>query len=710
MYKALGVALLLWIAPAHIFSQQKEVDSLRESLAVATSDTARVVRMAALCKAFWYVSADSALHYGDKALKLSEKIAYPYGKALCYNNIGVVHDNAGDYKRSVEYYAWALAIWEKLGDEQGTVRTLNNLGGTYYLRADHAKALENYFKVVEISKRLQLEQQLSTTYNNIGLVYESLGNYVQAMDYYLLSVKLDEKRGDLSSMAFGLGNAGSLYKTIGDHEKALALLTQALKNEDIAGDMYGAAICKIHIAQIRFEEKKDTALVLPMLYDAIRVFELGRENVSIMNAYSEIGDIYRKVGEIEKAIFFHEKGLKMRALLQEDGYDALPLEMMGLAKDYQAAKKYGESNGYAATVFRSALKAGEKKAALDAAVIISQNHEALGDVKAALHFAREAQRLSDGLSLLENAAVFENLKSNYDNYKTTLENDALKRNEAVQSETIKRQKAQRLSLFMALGAIAIIALLLFLNNRRKQLANRRLEQQKQELKALNAVKDKILSIIAHDLRGPLTTIEGLMTVMEAEMLTREEQKTMIGRISATNTSTLETLDTLLRWARVQKDGEHTELTPVGILPLVLRTAELFSEDLAQKKLSIHYEILPGTRVMADENQLDFVLRNLIANALKFTPEGGSVTAKAMVSAPGKIDIVIADTGVGMTEEQMGRLFNPETHFTTRGLLGEKGTGLGLLLCKEFVENSLGTLSVKSKVGEGTEFIVTLRAV
>lgn len=231
-----------------------------------------------------------------------------------------------------------------------------------------------------------------------------------------------------------------------------------------------------------------------------------------------------------------------------------------------------------------------------------------------------------------------------------------------------------------------------------------LAQQAEELIALNDTKDKFFSIIAHDLKSPFNSILGF-----SEMLKEEARYTDISTIenyasiiNSTARNTFQLLENLLAWANSQRGLVPFKPVPVNIDQIIKNEfAEL--ENIAKQK-NIHLFSGPPSNkiIVADPDMLSTILRNLISNAIKFTPKNGKVQAMADIEDRAAI-ISISDTGVGMEPESIGKLFNLKSSFTTRGTENEKGTGLGLLLCKEFIEKHNGKIWVESVPGRGSRF-------
>jgi len=242
---------------------------------------------------------------------------------------------------------------------------------------------------------------------------------------------------------------------------------------------------------------------------------------------------------------------------------------------------------------------------------------------------------------------------------------------------------------------------------RKEFEARLLDQAKQ-LKELNATKDKFFSIIAHDLRNPFNGILALsdLLAMEVDVLDTESIREYSMLINTSAKQAFGLLEDLLDWANTQQGSFPFYPKQLCINDLIEREIEHIRPVANQKHISFANTTEGNIIIEADENMLETVIRNLLSNATKFTHRFGSVVVKA-VETTGKIDIVISDTGVGMNEVTMSNLFKLEKGISNNGTQNEKGSGLGLIISKEFVERHQGTLTVESEIGKGTHFKISL---
>ena len=249
-------------------------------------------------------------------------------------------------------------------------------------------------------------------------------------------------------------------------------------------------------------------------------------------------------------------------------------------------------------------------------------------------------------------------------------------------------------------------------NRLLQNMNATLEQQVRErtaaLEQANASKDKFFSIIAHDLRAPFTGLLGLTDLFLAHLedFTLADIKESLHALQNTTKTVHALLENLLTWARLQRGGIEYFPEDLWLRGLVERNLALFMVTAAQKQITLRNLTPADASVYADRNMMNTVLQNLISNALKFTSAGGAIEVSARPQEA-FVEVAVTDTGVGISAADLPKLFRIEVKYTNVGTAGEKGTGLGLILCKELVAHNRGQIGVASALGQGTTFRFTL---
>ncbi|MFY8000932.1 MAG: hybrid sensor histidine kinase/response regulator [Candidatus Kapaibacteriota bacterium] len=246
---------------------------------------------------------------------------------------------------------------------------------------------------------------------------------------------------------------------------------------------------------------------------------------------------------------------------------------------------------------------------------------------------------------------------------------------------------------------------------RHETTRRVISQQLSPLAALSLTRDRFLSLMTHDLKSAFTGVIGLAELMSAKYqdMSAEEFDETLQLMNETVQSTYGLLDSFLEWSRLQIGGMSASPHNFDLHLSLLRVTSLLTANANNKKIKLHNTIPEETRLYADERMTEAILRNLLYNAVKFTNLGGTVTIRCQDDDSDKtmLRIAVEDTGIGISEEDIVRLLEPENEFTTLGTFGEKGTGLGVLFCRELAEKNGGTLRIESIKNYGSTFSFTL---
>lgn len=237
----------------------------------------------------------------------------------------------------------------------------------------------------------------------------------------------------------------------------------------------------------------------------------------------------------------------------------------------------------------------------------------------------------------------------------------------------------------------------------------KIHRQNKELHELNACKDKFFSLIAHDLRSPFNGFLGLTEIMAEELsgMTLEEIREITVNLRSSATSLNRLLENLLIWAQIQRGLIPFYPAVEQLLPIVTESISVVLQSAKNKNIEIHYDVPDDIFVFVDNNQLQTVIRNLVSNSVKFTPNGGIVNITAKSTDNNTIEFAIKDTGIGMNSIMVENLFRVDVRTKREGTEGEPSTGLGLILCKDFIEKMGSVIRVESQEGKGSAFYFTL---
>jgi len=235
-----------------------------------------------------------------------------------------------------------------------------------------------------------------------------------------------------------------------------------------------------------------------------------------------------------------------------------------------------------------------------------------------------------------------------------------------------------------------------------------IEKHREQLKALNTSKDRFFSIIAHDLRNPIAGFLNLTEVLthNFDVFSEKESKEFIDVMNQASKQLYNLLENLLQWSRAQTGRITYEPQYISIKKMVDETIDALMINIENKKIKVNLKIDEKTVAFVDENMITTVIRNLLSNAIKFSNTDGLITIRCNQNED-FIELTVSDNGVGIKKEDQEKLFRIDQNLTTEGTAAEKGTGLGLILCKEFVEKNGGKIWVESELNKGSSFMFTL---
>jgi len=522
--------------------------------------------------------------------------------------------------------------------------------------------------------------------NKAALLESDRKNYEKAIVYYEKSLILNEKINNQAGIAGLNSNLAMHYNDIGQYQKALGYFQKALfvrkerkEREGIFDAMFNIAMVQKNLNQL------DEAVA--SLEQSLAFSQEQYDFKKMRLCYGTLYEIYEKNGDAKKMAHYFEF------------YQAFNDKIHNKEKN----KLQGD-------VREAKLKALETDLE-NKITLLKKETEIKNKDQQIAQDINDKQTLFEKLTEKQKVVQLLEQDKQISSQKEALQEAELNKEKHI-NELAKRdiQYQRNLLLYGMLALLVMVGLLVFvvIENTARRRTNAILKQKQTDLAQANRVKDKMFSIIAHDLRAPFNGIKGLLVLLENGLLDAEEQKYMLQQLQVTTDSTLETLENLLRWATGQIQGINPNPTNLDLNFIAENSLHLLAEPARQKEVALINLLPVCASVVSDADHLDIIIRNLLSNAVKFTPKGGKVSIYA-IQDNNTWCITVEDSGVGIPADKVGLLFNPDTQFSTRGTNNEKGTGLGLLLIKELVEKNNGTVGVKSEVGKGTTFCITLPA-
>ncbi len=552
----------------------------------------------------------------------------------------------------------SLEMAKEIHYAKGEAQILNYLGICYFNLSDSPTATEYFYKALLFSDSLNISIEKGYALNNIAssLLFE--GENHQALIFARKALALQTQNKDKKGIAYAMMRLSDVYRNLQQNDSLLITAQTAYKLLSELGMKENSLIALKNIGRAWEREKQ--------YGKALKCYKQIENSISISktterNVYADLARVYNLLRLPDQAIFYGKRWLST-----EKG-DELILRQM--------------ANSYA-------LKDNWKEA---------------------FQYARKSMAVMDSVAKEERLSQIRNLQILYETREKEKENVNLK------------AKLYKRNLFVtAFAAIIILicSLVLILLSKRlqqtrlNQLLNQKNEEiliQRDHLDELNQTKNKLFSIIAHDLRGPVGSASTFLELLtkQANNFTKEELLENLILIKDSSKATSKLLENLLTWARAQKGEIVFNPQKNDLFKLVQSNIDLFTSNAENKKIRIVNEINPDLTFEFDQEMINTVIRNLINNAIKYTGENGLITISAK-EIDEIVEISVTDTGIGMDSDSTDLLFITDLKQNRKeGTIGEKGTGLGLILCKEFVWKHKGTIWAESESGKGSTFKFTL---
>jgi two-component system sensor histidine kinase/response regulator len=593
------------------------------------------------------------------------------------------------------------------------VDSLNRLARTFYgVNADSAFLFGR--KALAAAEKAGYLQGEAESWRMLGNTYEMIGDYVNMLTAYQRSLDIAEEIGNTSLIAKVEVNYALFYKQQEAYDKAQQLMQQVQEIYRRSGDIAEAASIDDDLADIALRKGQyDEALKY-----ALKAVEGARKtdanNVATYN--NDVGRILAAKGDYTGAL-----GRYLESLTYYQGRN----ELLGLtatrslvSQVYLQGKDYPRALQYANAAFQGASLIRRKPELQSSARVLANIYEAKGDYQNALTYFKIYKEYSDSLSrlgILSRAA-----QHDYDKQVFRLRGEVALKEEAY--ETKLRRATLQVSVTVAV--IIVLCLLAFIllrsravsrkMNRLLREKNEMIEEQKETLEhqavqllLSNQQKDKLFTVVAHDLRGPLNSLKGLLDFVKEKKFSEAEIGLMISEVRDNVDHSSELVGNLLYWASSQMNGAVMVPVLLALNDLVQDVLILFEQQAREKNVVLRMEVSLSLVAYADKDMTQVVIRNLVSNAIKFSVSGGVVTVNGRRKAA-EIEIGVTDNGIGMREDALERIRRKES-FTSYGTAKEKGTGLGILLCHEFAEANKGRFFVESEWGKGSRCYFTIPA-
>jgi signal transduction histidine kinase len=661
--------LFLTLLPTAYTWGQQRIDSLESALKTELPDSNRIMVLINLSREYQYTNINHSRELAENALKLAEQLNFPSRKIRAYQNLGALYAISGDYSRALRYDNMALHNSLEERDSANIAIDYNNVANDYYDLGEYDEAYFYFTQSYRVGRAIDDSLRMAIALHNVGRVFKELGQYDRALEHLNLSLQMSRDIHDIEGIPYSLDEIGDVLLRQGDYDSALNVLLRSVKLT-----------------------RQQKVLVL--------------EPKTLI----KLASAHMHSGNYSNALAYYDTTYKLHARTGND-FGIAEVEL-GRGLVYMDQGKYDAAMQSISRSLSLAKQSNARTLEIRGYQTLSTLYELKNDFKKSLAYFKQFKQLEDSLfsqdmqeKLLRDQVRFETEDKDTEIAALSEERDLI-------NDTIKKQEfvTNILVVVMALSVI-LLATVYRSGQRRRQINTlllrhqQEMERRSEELERLNQVKDKFFSIISHDLRSPINALAGLLDLLDKGAVKPEELSRHIHELKTRFNHTRTLLNNLLDWTLLQMDKLNLQAARIDLHKIAEENIQLLG-SVPTKKISMFNLIPPDTIAFADSNTVNLVIRNLMTNAIKFTNDGGEVRITAD-DRGNEWFVSVSDNGVGMNPDVIKILFDKTAPYTTRGTANEKGTGLGLILCKEFVEKNGGRIFVESEEGKGSKFSFTL---
>lgn len=573
---------------------------------------------------------------------------------------------------AIDFYHKALEVSRRNGYDQWTGEILNSIGYSHYILGNYDLSLTFFVEALEIHNTLSNDTGIAKSLNHISLIYETQKNFDQALKFQWRSLIHSLRSGDINRLISNYFNLSIIHDHAGNYDSALFYLSKSLdlSFENNNHHMYSMSLNRrgeVYLHQEKYRDAEES-------YRAVLDSKNYKNTWEDCFAYAGLSKVYQKQKEYDKSI---EYGLLS----------------LGLAQEINSKWEISQD-----------------------AMILYESYKAKNDFYHALQMHELYKQYSDSLfnERKEKEINFLHLKQN------DLERAQLAKENALNRAVIK-QNYLWIAFFIILGiTLTIWGIVLNKNVKQKQLLNKQLvrksnsiaernamiEKQNIALNELNESKNQLLSIIGHDMRGPINNIKAILEIIKRGGLGEEDQRKVFDDLYRTINTVSGTMNNMLKWASSQLNGIQIQPSRIRLSEVVEEVMEFYRQSADEKHIELIHHRNDHAYVWFDIDHLKTALRNLLSNAIKFTSKGGKITIQYQIDK-NFVNMEVADTGIGIADTEIEDVFKFRGRSKSIGTNNEKGTGIGLMLSKEFIESNGGRIGVSSTLGQGSVFTLNL---
>jgi signal transduction histidine kinase len=732
-------------------AQQRRLDSvLALNNAYHREDSVKAVYHRETFRAYYSIRNYAKMDlYVDSAISLASRLADKSILAFVYYRAGGVNHTANRFK-AITYYNLSIETANANNYPKIEAGAYLNLGALYMDLREFPKSLEAHEKSIKYFAQVGNEDGVNSAYMNMSIIYVSMNELVKGMEYTKKALKAFEANGKsargvavasdamadiyfratpeqliqmgvqpanrnkeiTATLDKGLKNVlttddnsltsayyrqyGRLYESMGNLKGAQENYTKAVDYLKGDADEESFSDNLVLLGNFYVNRLKEYAKGMSMIHYALVNARKQKSSGTEEDALNALSNAHEKQRNFDSSLFYFRQAIVVKDSIysrereQEVTRRQLKIDFDIKERDYKSAQQLADAR----------MKQQEQQ------ILLRNQQLQISDKEKTLQrltFLQKQAELETEKKLQDKELVQEQQRAEFET-KT--------RDQQIKVQNVQLTLNKRVSLFLGILAVIVIAVAMFIfKSRKKTVAlNKIVSDQKDELQELVAVKDKIFSIVSHDMRTPVNNIIAFSSLVEDGDIEQERLAMYLEQIKGTLDHTSSLMENMLNWAASQMQGFTPVIEEVNLASVSQHIVSGVAPSLFKKKINCVNHVRENIFVKGDQNMVELIVRNLVNNAIKFSNPNGKIEL-SFARENNNIIFLVKDEGVGISKERMAAINNESSNAiqSTLGTGKEKGTGLGLMLCKHFARLMHGSIRVESEVGVGSGFVLSLKA-
>ncbi|NMM48585.1 tetratricopeptide repeat-containing sensor histidine kinase [Marinigracilibium pacificum] len=588
------------------------------------------------------------------------------------------------------------------GNLEEQILLLNKIADQLYQVGELREAHSTYSKVVDLSMESNLLKQHARALSGLAHIDWRWGENITAIEYALESLDIFYSIGDTVNICYTSDILAGIYVSLGKLSEAEKLYVEVLEIAKKTGNRLNEAISFEHLGVVKFFEQ-DYKSSIEYYTKAGVIFEQLGDNLRLAISKANTGEAYLYLGEFESAI---DLLCDAKEIMEMESFlSGLIFSYYSIGNCFTQLGQFDKGIKYYDMALELVKQTGEDREKPQIFKLISENYSAQGKYQESLDYFQKSVTLGDSIDNIQKTRLIEEIRTKYDFEKKEKENNALlEQNKLKEASILVQNRKIYIQYIIGILLISFLCVSYF--------SYKKVNKQKDELNAVNRIKDQILRVIGHDLRGPVGNLKVITDIITSDHVISdpEEQNKILKQLKEEINDTYFLLTDLLAWSQLQRDNPKLIFSEFNILEQIDKAVRILEPGAIRKNITIEFTKKDLTEMVcfSDPNMIQSVIRNIVGNAVKFTPENGSI--RIFVDRDDKNNcalIRVSDSGLGIHQPNIKRIFEYKGINNSKGTMNESGTGIGLSLCKDIIEMCNGDIGLEENHTSGTTFYFTV---